>query len=307
MTRVPSALGTTAREQSFATTDAINDIDLGTFLEIMIAELQNQDPLNPLDNKDMLAQISQLREVGATDKLTETLESVLLGQNIASATSLIGADVDAVSDDNQRISGTVSRVSLEDGDPKLHLDLGVSAQPSIENGDVEKGTYAYRVIWQNAEGKFEGLELSGADAISTDSSLNNYHSIRLRNLPTSAGPKMIYRTDASGIGDYRLVTTLTDGTQSTYLDTVSDEARSETRQVEPFNNDPRFRTRTFKASLKNVGEIRRLGADDPLATSLNSSNLTSLLRGGEINGSTISNDDGIDRLASSRDDNRRRR
>ncbi len=307
MTRVPSTLGTTPRNQSLATTDAINDIDLGTFLEIMIAELQNQDPLNPLDNKDMLAQISQLREVGATDKLTETLESVLLGQNIASATSLIGADIDAVSDDNQRISGTVSRVSLEDGDPKLHLDLGVSAEPSIESGDIEKGTYGYRIVWQNAEGKLEGMELSGADAVSTDSSLNNYQSIRLRNLPTSAGPKAIYRTDASGLGDYQLVTTLTDGSQSTYLDTVADESRSETRQIEPFNADPRLRMRTFKASLKNVGEIRRAGTGDPLTTSINSSNVTSILRGGENNGSTISNDDGIDRLASSRDDDRRRR
>jgi flagellar basal-body rod modification protein FlgD len=307
MTRVPSTLGTTPRNQSFATTDAINDIDLGTFLEIMIAELQNQDPLNPLDNKDMLAQISQLREVGATDKLTETLESVLLGQNIASATSLIGADINALSDDNQPISGTVSRVSLEDGDPKLHLDLGVNAEPSIESGDIEKGTYAYRVVWQNAEGKLEGIELAGADAISTDSSLNDYQSVRLRNLPPTPGPKVIYRTDASGMGDYRMVTTLTDGTQSTYLDTVADESRSETRQIEPFNADPKFRARTFKVSLKNVGEIRRPGADDSLATLLNSSNLNPILRGGESNGSTISNDDGIDRLASSRDDDRRRR
>jgi flagellar basal-body rod modification protein FlgD len=307
MSRIPSNLGTTPRDQSFATTDAINDIDLGTFLEIMIAELQNQDPLNPLDNKDMLAQISQLREVGATDKLTETLESVLLGQNIASATSLIGADIDALSDDNQPISGTVSRVSLEDGDPKLHLDLGVSAEPSIESGDIEKGTYAYRVVWQNAEGKLEGMELSGPDAISTDSILNDYQSIRLRNLPPTPGPKAIYRTDASGIGDYRLVTTLTDGTQSTYLDTVANESRSETRQFEPFNADPKHRARTFKVSLRNVGEIRRPGADDSLATLSNSSNLNPILRGGESNGSTISNDDGIDRLASSRDDDRRRR
>jgi hypothetical protein len=129
----------------------------------------------------------------------------------------------------------------------------------------------------------------------------------LRNLPPTPGPKVIYRTDASGMGDYRMVTTLTDGTQSTYLDTVADESRSETRQIEPFNADPKFRARTFKVSLKNVGEIRRPGADDSLATLLNSSNLNPILRGGESNGSTISNDDGIDRLASSRDDDRRRR
>ena len=66
------------------------------FLDLMIAELQNQDPLNPLENDELIAQISQIREVGATEDLTNTLNAVLLGQNISSATSLIGADVVAL-------------------------------------------------------------------------------------------------------------------------------------------------------------------------------------------------------------------
>ena len=45
----------------------------------MITELQNQDPLNPMDNTQMLEQINQIRQIGATDKLTSTLDSVLLG------------------------------------------------------------------------------------------------------------------------------------------------------------------------------------------------------------------------------------
>src|SRR5918995_4863513 len=119
MTRIPSTLNSTASQQPFASADAINDIDLGTFLKLMITELQNQDPLNPLDNKDMLAQISQIREVGATDKLTKTLESVLLGQNIASATNLIGADITALSDDFEPVEGVVNHVSIDKGVPKL--------------------------------------------------------------------------------------------------------------------------------------------------------------------------------------------
>src|SRR3989304_422359 len=106
MSRISTGLNSPAVNQPFdGASEAIEDIDLGSFLELMIAELQNQDPLNPLDNKDMLAQISQIREVGATDKLTKTLESVLLGQNIASATNLIGATIDGLSDDNQRVAG----------------------------------------------------------------------------------------------------------------------------------------------------------------------------------------------------------
>jgi flagellar basal-body rod modification protein FlgD len=256
MARIPGTFGATAVNQPFNASDAINDIDVSTFLRLMIAELQNQDPLNPLDNKDMLAQISQIREVGATDKLTATLESVLLGQNIASSTNLIGAEVDAVSDDNQRVSGTVTRVSIEGGEPKLQLELATKGTPSIEKGDLSKGTYSYRVVWLGEDGRLKGLELSGDKAISTESALNDYTSIRLESLPDTPGPKRIYRTDSSGNGDYQLVATLTDGLQSSHLDTTSDGARSGTRQTEPFDTAPAFGTRKFRVSLKNVAEIR---------------------------------------------------
>ena len=129
--------------------------------------MQNQDPLNPMDNSEMLAQINQLREIGSTDKLTSTLDSVLLGQNITSSTNLIGKDIQAISDDNQKVSGTVTRVSIEEGQPKLHLDLAMKAEPSIEDGDIGKGEYAYRVVWHGEDGQLEGIELSGNDAVST--------------------------------------------------------------------------------------------------------------------------------------------
>ncbi len=259
MARIPSTLNAPSANQQATAADAINDIDMSTFLRLMIAELQNQDPLNPLENKDMLAQISQIREVGATDKLTETLESVLLGQNIASSTNLIGADVDALSDDNERVSGVVSRVSIENGQPKLQLELASDAEASIENGDLDKGKYSYRIVWQGDDGNLEGIEFSGDDAVSTNSDLNDFQSVRLQHLPVTAGPKQIYRTDSTGDGDYRLVTIIADGSQSTYLDTTADDARSQTRQTEPFFTGPELRRRSFRVSLSNVAEIRAAG------------------------------------------------
>jgi flagellar basal-body rod modification protein FlgD len=249
MLRIPST--TAAGGSSTQSADAINNIDLDVFLKLMITEMQNQDPLNPLDNKDMLAQISQIREVGATDKLTSTLDSVLLGQNITSSTNLIGSEISAISDDNQRVSGKVNRVSIEDGQPKLHLDLGMKGEPSVETGEVEKGTYSYRVVWQGENGKLEGIELKDADAVSTDSASK---SIRLSNLPVTKSAKQIYRTNSTGEGDYRLVATL-DLSQSTYLDKTADDDRKETRQTMPFDSDPKFRQRNFKVSLQNVSEI----------------------------------------------------
>ena len=71
----------------------------------MITELQNQDPLNPLDNKDMLAQISQIREVGATDKLTKRSTRCCSARTSPAPTNLIGADISALSDDGESVDG----------------------------------------------------------------------------------------------------------------------------------------------------------------------------------------------------------
>jgi hypothetical protein len=48
---------------------------------------------------------------------------------------------------------------------------------------------------------------------------------------------------------------VTDGSQSSYLDTTADDARSETRQTLPFNRDVSFGIRNFKVSLSNVSEV----------------------------------------------------
>ena len=101
--------------------DSLRDLDMDEFLQLMITELQNQDPLNPLENAEILQQISQIREIGATGRLTETLDAVLLGQNLTSASSMIGKTVEALSDDAKTVKGVVDKVSVTDGEPRLHI------------------------------------------------------------------------------------------------------------------------------------------------------------------------------------------
>mgnify|MGYP000869501485 CR=1 FL=1 len=99
--------------------DAFQEIGISEFLKLMIAELQNQDPMNPVDNSEMLAQIGQMRQIASNDKLTSTLESVLLGQNVATASSLIGRLVEGLTEDSEKIIGQVDAVTVNDGDPQL--------------------------------------------------------------------------------------------------------------------------------------------------------------------------------------------
>jgi len=94
-------------------TNSLRDLDLDQFLTLMITELQNQDPLDPADNSEILQQITQIREIGATDKLAETLDNVLLGQNLSTASGLIGKNVTALTDALENIEGVVDRVTVE--------------------------------------------------------------------------------------------------------------------------------------------------------------------------------------------------
>jgi flagellar basal-body rod modification protein FlgD len=104
--------------------EALRGLDLDQFLKLMITELQNQDPLNPLENSEILQQITQIREIEATGRLSDTLNAVLLGQNLNSASSMIGKHVRALAGqggEGEEVEGVVDRVSVADGKPLLHI------------------------------------------------------------------------------------------------------------------------------------------------------------------------------------------
>lgn len=257
MSQIPSTFGVTNPDKPFGAGNTLNDINLDTFLALMIAELQNQDPLNPLENDQLLAQISQIREVGATDRLTQTLDSVLLGQNIASATSLIGADIQALSDDGERVEGIVERVTLDGGKPKLHLELNSRAGAIPTSGNIEAGEYRYRVIWEDEEGNRFGIDLTADGPIETTGTDGVDTAILISNLPTTAGPKQIYRTDGTGSGAYLLVGELDDGDTGSFVDLTADDDRRPVRAPDDFQRIPALRN--FTVSLSNVSDIRPPG------------------------------------------------
>jgi flagellar basal-body rod modification protein FlgD len=95
----------------------LKDLDIDQFLKIMITELTNQDPLNPMDNTQLVQQIGEIRQISATTQLSDTLNNVQAGQSLTTASSLIGKHVTALTDDQQNVTGVVDKVTV-DVDPK---------------------------------------------------------------------------------------------------------------------------------------------------------------------------------------------
>ena len=88
-------------------------MDLNQFLSLLITEMQNQDPLNPTSNSEFLQQVSQIREIGATNQLTESLNTLSTGSSLSTASNLIGKEIDAIDTDGNSVVGQVSKVTVE--------------------------------------------------------------------------------------------------------------------------------------------------------------------------------------------------
>ncbi|MEQ8847902.1 flagellar hook capping FlgD N-terminal domain-containing protein [Botrimarina sp.] len=233
--------------------NSIKELDLDVFLELMLAELQNQDPLDPTDNAELLNTISQIREISANDRLSETLDSVLLGQNVATATSLIGTEVEGVTDGGQPVSGLVQRVAINDGQPALDIAVESKTSAGEREGEVAEGDYNYEVVWES-----EGTRFSVQVPASTSELGDEFAgSIRLENLPQTDTPKKVYRTDRTGSGDLHLIGSLPAGRGGVaFTDTVGDaglgkELLTGSRQVIRFAD-------SVTIKLNNVRNVQTL-------------------------------------------------
>jgi len=96
------------------------------FIKMMITQLQNQDPLEPAKNQELLAQMSQIGQLQSATQLQEALKSLVLQNQIGQAGSMIGKLVEGVNEGNRTVRGVVTAVRVEKDRITLELDSGHS-------------------------------------------------------------------------------------------------------------------------------------------------------------------------------------
>lgn len=118
----------------------LGGISTEQFLKIMITELQQQDPLAPVDNQQLLQQVSQIRSLEMTSELNESFKSLplqlnesfrsfLMQQQITSAGAMIGKLVSGLNAVGEQVSGVVASVRVENDE--IFLELGDGRQMSM--------------------------------------------------------------------------------------------------------------------------------------------------------------------------------
>ena len=83
------------------------------FLKLLMAQLQNQDPLKPMDDSQMIAQMAQFSALESTQNLTSVIQQSSNMQTVIQAGALIGKYIEAQQADGTSTRGAVNGVTFE--------------------------------------------------------------------------------------------------------------------------------------------------------------------------------------------------
>ncbi len=98
-----------------------SDMDKDTFLKLLVAQLKYQDPSNPTDSSQFMAQTAQFSMVEKLDALAKQNADLLSSQRMLQGSSLVGRKVGYPAADGTTTYGVVSSAKFTSDGPVLHI------------------------------------------------------------------------------------------------------------------------------------------------------------------------------------------
>jgi flagellar basal-body rod modification protein FlgD len=128
MVSTTSAASSTTPTGNTGNTRSKYNLKTEDFIRMMITQLQNQDPMEPAKNEQLLAQMSQIAQLESSTQLSDSIGNVVLQNSITSAGAMIGKLVTGKDPRGEDISGIVTSVQVKDNKVSLELDSGKSLE-----------------------------------------------------------------------------------------------------------------------------------------------------------------------------------
>jgi len=128
-TTATAATATDATRKSDAAGNQILGKD--DFLKLMVAQMKNQDPMNPSDDKDNIAQMAQFSSLEQITNLATATQKLADSMQMTQTLGLIGHTVSYTNADGTPLTGTVSAVDVAGGTPSLTVGDATDVDPSL--------------------------------------------------------------------------------------------------------------------------------------------------------------------------------
>jgi len=119
-------------------TSSSSTLDQDAFLQLLVTQMQYQDPMNPVDNSEMLAQLAQFSSLEQISQLNDTMEFVsgnIDQLNFINASALVGRNVTGLNTDGTLVEGTVESVYMQDSVVYLSVDGEIMSMAGVASID----------------------------------------------------------------------------------------------------------------------------------------------------------------------------
>lgn len=91
------------------------------FLDILITQMRNQDPLKPMSDTEFIAQMAQFSNLEQTKSMQADIAKLRSGQSSQYALGLIGQEVIVSSGEGDPTKGIVTGIQIKDGEPIITI------------------------------------------------------------------------------------------------------------------------------------------------------------------------------------------
>ena len=115
ITPVKAYPGQTASESRIP----VKTLDQSDFLKLLVAQMTQQDPLNPKSDLEMIPQMVSFTTLEQSKSMQTDIAQLRAEQQMLQANSLLGRTVEIQDESKARITGQVTAVQMEEGTPKL--------------------------------------------------------------------------------------------------------------------------------------------------------------------------------------------
>lgn len=112
------AIGSVRNEQPATPTKSV--LSQEDFLRLFLTELNFQDPMEPLNNREFLAQMAQFSNLQLAGETNKQMENLVFMNSTAQSVGLVGRTVTIVSS-NGEFTGRVTAVSFTEAGPQLDV------------------------------------------------------------------------------------------------------------------------------------------------------------------------------------------
>lgn len=147
---------------SSTSSDSSTALDKDDFLKLLVTQLQNQDPLNPLDDKEFIAQLAQFSSLEQMNNIAsgiDTLNTTVSNQDALSASNYIGTYVSASGNTVSKLSDGITPIYFTLDDTAKSVTISIYDENnnivrSEDLGSMQSGEYTY---------SWDGLDYNGDD------------------------------------------------------------------------------------------------------------------------------------------------